>query len=731
MKPETTATDPYGGSPVYYGMPYGMANDDFSSHHSLSPLKLMRIIVRKWWVLALSVLLAISASWFYLTRATVLYKAESLIEMSVRRPRLTDQRTLISSDSDFGGAKADEIFNTRIEKFKGSRMRELAYEQLQAYGSQIPVSPEELYDVVNGVTFQLIRRSYILRVACVSSDAATAAMAANAYADAAVMFSMEENRLTSDNAVAWLMQQATQQKKNLDVLSEKVTAFRESRRFDAMENERDAMNESLKQIGSELTRLDSASILATMLMESLENVKQRPENAGDLPVSTPGRDSIIQAVSAWMDARNEHDALLSRYTPNHPEVQARAGGIERCVRQVAETIQRAHKTAAADAALLGRQTAGLRERMEALARTATELESKIVRLQAERDALQRERDIADMSYNGLLTRIEEARIAADENTTTIKIVERAATPEIPFKPRRLLVLLIGCMLGAGAGCALALLLETIEDRFDGSEDLQQLLGCPVLGLIPGFPETDRSITGQKALNDRFGQSAEAYARIRARLQVASENPPACILVCSAEPKEGKTITAANLAISFARTGVKTLLVDFDMRRPQIKSVFDLDDGVPCLLDVLGSGRYEDFANLPVVTSCPNLSVIANHAVRKYSASEIVGSQIAKDFVAWARSEYELVVIDAPPFGGVSDALNLGAMSDGALFVHRPGISNRRALRHTVAEFTASGNRVLGIVVNGVHFNRMSVFSNYNYHYGSKYYKQDAGDRRTD
>jgi Mrp family chromosome partitioning ATPase len=152
----------------------------------------------------------------------------------------------------------------------------------------------------------------------------------------------------------------------------------------------------------------------------------------------------------------------------------------------------------------------------------------------------------------------------------------------------------------------------------------------------------------------------------------------------------------------------------------VNSVFELAGDTPCLLEVLGAGKAEDFAALPVPTACSNLCAIGNHASRNLSAAEIVGSRIVKDFMAWARSSYEMVIMDSPPYGVVSDALVLAGMADGVLFVSRPGVSRRHALRTAVEDFREAGAPLLGVIVNAVNFDRMSFLSNYDYRYGRGY-----------
>jgi capsular exopolysaccharide synthesis family protein len=703
-------------------------NPDDGGLSGISPRRLLRVALRNWWLLALGVALFGAAGWGYLTLVTPKFRAASLIEMSVRRPRITNERGPVSDDTDVNSIlqlQVAEIFNTRLEKLKGKRMRELAAERIAAQTKLAPLSPEEMEDVLDDIKFDMVRKTWLIKITYANTNAQFACLVANAFAESVVQLSQEENRADSDNAVAWLETQVAKQRQTFEKIKQEVTAFRETKHMDAITNEMVTLQAAQADTGKQLTQIENAQILAVELLAAIRKVKLEPQNIGNLPDTTPRRDELLQAVSKWIAAIQDRDAELAKYTPEHPDVLARTKTIEMLKAQVAAAIERAQNTAEANVLLLQQQAEGLRQRMDTQARTAVDLENKIIRIQAEAGALEREQGVADTSYAGLLTRIEEAKLSADEYTAVVKIAEHAAPPTKPFAPLRFVILALGLLLGLAGGMGIALMVDLMEDRFMGTEDLEQTLGLRVLGLIPRLRGKGRAEIGRIAGTDRCGHAAEAYAGIRAVITASFvDHHAASLLITSSGPGEGKTITAANLAIAYANTRVKTLLVDFDLRRPQVCSVFNLPKGSPFLLDVLNEGREENFPRLPMPTDIPNLFVIGNHASREFSAAEIIGRPIISAFMAWARSEYDLVILDSPPLGVVSDALVLSGLTDGVVFVHRPGVSRRHALRGTVRQFSEAGAHLLGVIVNDVVFSRFFALSNYDYRYGGGDYTYD-------
>lgn len=712
------AVSPPSTSVPYAGTPYGLSTQEVAGTGILR--RLLSAVVRKWYLIVLATGLGSSVAWFYLSTIPERYSAESLVEMSVRRPRIASLRGAISEDADLGSS-GEEIFNTRIQKFMGTRLRVLVAVQLQATTNQPPLLREQVKEILHGVQFALIRRTYLVRVSCGTTDPQLSLLGANAAAEAAVQLAMEQNRISAEGAVTWLEQQISQQQKVLDRITQKVTSFRETTHLDACTGEKAALQTSLLGINAQLTQLEGARILADTLLAAISKVKLDPKRVGDLPDTTPRKEEVVQFVSKWLLAVQERDALLAKYTPDHPEVIARATTIEALSAQVTDAIKRAQNTAEANVHLLEQQAKGLRASIEQQTRALSALESKLIRIQSELGGLEREQMIADLGYKGLLTRIEEARLAADENTATVKVVEPAVLVGAGGGLPRTLILLLGLLLGLAGGLGLALLAEILEDRFIGTDDLERAVGLPVLGLVPRLQGKDRHTVGRVVETDRFGHGAEVFAGIRSKLwSSAPDRHVACLLITSVAAREGKTVTAANLALSCARSGLKTLLVDFDLRRPAVGQVFGLPADGPCLMEVLARKKRESFAGLAQATECADLSVIGNRASSEFSAAEIMGSQTVRDFIVWARSAYELVILDSPPFGVVSDALVLAGMADAVLFVNRPGISTRHMLRSVIEEFGDAGAPLFGVVVNGVKFGRLSALTNYDYLHGRAY-----------
>lgn len=679
--------------------------------------RLIRVLTSKWKMVATGAGYGVALALVYLLFAERVYRADALIEMSMRRPRIMGAQGAIIDDATTTWG-SEEVFNTRLEKYRSDEIRKIAAGKLGA-ALQKSMSQEEAEALLPSplaVDYRLLPRTRLLRVSVDYDDPALAAGWANAFAMAAEILAFEENRSTSESAVAWLQSQVTAQRKALEKAEEALADFRSQNQLDALEARKKNIQDSLVEFSATLVKLESQQLLAREMVGILDNVDQKPESAGRIPLTIPRQEEINAALRTWMDAVALRDGMLTRYTPKHPDVRAQDENIQILRRQLADAVQRARDTVQSDLSLVENQVNRLKSESETRRAELADLDLKIVKGQAVLSSLQRERDASDLSYRGVLNRIEEARLSADENTASVKIVRPAGPPSRPIKPRRSRVLAMALFLGSLGGLAYALFRDSLEDYITSTQDFEGDMGLKILGLVPHMDVANREELALASLNDRFSQVAESFAGVRSLIDSLA-GPELCrsLLVVSTTAAEGKTITTCNLAIMTARRGLKTLLVDFDLRRPRVGRMFGVSPDAQSLIHVLQAQDRDAFSRLPQKTMCENLEVVSSRPSRDISAAELMGSQVVKEFMAWAEANYDRVIVDSPPYGIVSDVVSLAGLTSCLVLVSRPNKSRKRATQHAIRRLSEAGARILGVVVNDVDFTKGSLFSNYRYH----------------
>lgn len=728
----SSAPLPPPGAPVYSAAPgaygsapgappyYGETQSDAGPLNALDPLRLLQIIRKKWLTLLLATLFALGAAAFYLSKAPRIYQSWATIELSVRRPRiLNKQEALIEDPSTF--TQFEDTLNTQIEKFKGKTMLPHV---VACYREMFPsekISNEELAMNLEGrASFTLVRHTRLVRITTLSRSPEFAIKACNAFAAGAEAGARAENRSVSDAAVAWLEAQAKTQKLELEAADKILLDARQKYQMDVLEGQRRTIQGSLMGFNDALTLIENKVALEQKLLDALSAVELEPEKAGELPADIPRAVDVGIALERWRGAVTERDALMSRYTSKHPAVEAQDQVVALYREQAMAALKRAKDTTAANLALYREQSDSLRKKKEDQLKLASDLERDVLDASMKIAALERERSAADSSYLGVLYRIQEARLSADENTATVKLVE-SASRAIQVQPRPLRTLFMALLLGFGVGFGLAFLAELLEDRVAGASDIETSAGIKILATIPHVKAKNRREIATASMTHQFSEMAEAFAGLRSILSSAVyRGQTQAILVASSLPEEGKTTTCCNLATAFALNGQKTLLIDFDLRRPRVGGIFPMPAGHLGLLEYLASKKTRP-EEIVYLSECRNLSVIASKASEDARPAELVGGTKVADLLSWARAHFDHILIDAPPLGIVSDALALAGLVDCVLVMARPATSRKHAVRHTIRRFHDVGISALAVVMNDVDHSKFAYHGYGPYYHYRKHY----------
>jgi capsular exopolysaccharide synthesis family protein len=354
------------------------------------------------------------------------------------------------------------------------------------------------------------------------------------------------------------------------------------------------------------------------------------------------------------------------------------------------------------------------------------------------EQLERERELADITYKSLLQRTREAQLASDENTAIIKQVEPAFEPDKPVLPNPLIIFPAGPAIGLLLGVLFVLVLDHLEDKIVGISDIEHRLRLKTLAVLPHVRRKKREQLARLVTDDKFSQFAEAVAGLRNLLDSPRYQEMSKVVLCmSTQPGEGKTVTSCSLAASCAQSGQRTLLVDFDMRRPRLARIFEKKQGeFNSLPHTLAKADPSLFASLPVPSGVENLDVVLSKASSELSPANLMGSGIIVEFFSWARQNYDRVVIDSPPFGIVGDVMTLASLVDSVMIMCCPDRTRFQPIKHAARTLTESGARVIGVIVNDVDFGRRNHFSQYDYHYRyayrytSRYGAYGQGKKRT-
>ncbi|MBK9165591.1 MAG: polysaccharide biosynthesis tyrosine autokinase [Acidobacteria bacterium] len=333
-------------------------------------------------------------------------------------------------------------------------------------------------------------------------------------------------------------------------------------------------------------------------------------------------------------------------------------------------------------------------------------------------------------------------VASQGSDNNIRVAQYAIPPKNPISPSRTSTVLAALFLSTLFGMGLALFLEYLDDTIGTTEEIESYLQLPALAAIPSLDslpkrklllvggsdkEDDESVPVNSELlinTDPRSSLAEAYRQLRTSILLSTAgHAPKSLLVTSSLPSEGKTTTATNTAISLAQTGAKVLVIDADMRRPRLHSVFGISNGEG--LSTILSSQMSEKEILAVIQQEPNskLNLLTSGPIPPNPA-ELIGSQPMAELLVTLQKHFTHVVIDSPPITSFTDGVLIASMVDGVILVVHSGKSSRQIVRRAKQLLNDVGARIFGVVLNNVDIRSQDHYHYYQSYYNQGHYRQD-------
>jgi len=539
-----------------------------------------------------------------------------------------------------------------------------------------------------------VPNSRLVDVAFVSADAAFAALAANTIADAYVEQNMDLQRRTVTTSLEWLSQELVKQQKKVEASERAMAQYREDQNALSLEQHQNIVVARLNQLNDAVTKAKTARAEKEALYDQVKAL-DTDLSAETIPAIL--QNAYIQTIKTRLaDLQREKTTLLERYGEKYPDVIKVNASLEDAVRllqvelaKAIEAVRNEYQSAAAEERTLERA-------LEAQKAAAMDLNRKSVGY----TVLEREAHSNRQVYEALLLREKELQVMANSRGSNVSVTDRATKPAEPFIPTPRHDVTVAILVGIPISLGLIFFLNRLDDTVKYPDDVSEDLKIPLLGLAPKVT-AGRQLLLSHDVPVEFG---EAFRSLRTSLIFSSGSAPTrLVMVTSAQPLEGKTTTACNLALALAMGGARVLLIDADLRRPGAHRVLPIPNGTAGLSDVL-TGRASVGAALVALDS-PKFWVIAAGSPPP-NPSELLGSQQMRVLLEEAGSgPYDWVIVDTPPVLAATDAAVLSSQVNEIVFVIGSEMTRLPHAARAHETLVQSGANRINVVLNRVDFKR--------------------------
>lgn len=581
---------------------------------------------------------------------------------------------------------------------------------------ELAESAARLEDLLHAnVDIEPVALSQIVGISFAAPDPEMAAKIANGYAEAFIRYNLARKVEATAYAKKFLEEQLALAKAKLEESERAAVEYAQAEQITDIVNVTSTLEARLAQLSQQLTETTAQRIQA----EEERRVAQSGGGATAAVMNSPEIQALRQQLA---QLEIQYNDKLRIFLPEHPEILELAIRISGVKQQIAAEISRIQATMANSVEMLVGREAAL----------AAEIDSVNVELFALRDRgirysiLRREADTNRTLYEGLLQRYKEIGAAGAIGISNVSIVDRAGVPTSASSPSLIFNLLLAILAGCGLSVIAVIALEQLDDTIKSLDEVEGSLALTPLGLLPQIKAPD---TIEAALRSPRSNFAEAVRSIRTAIQFSFENgAPRTISVTSARPGDGKSTAALAIARSFAEMGVRSVIVDADMRKPTLHAALNLanDGGLSAIL----TGE-QDWTTQIIETDLPNLHAIPAGPYPGNPA-ELLGSEHFQNLIAALEAEYDFVCIDSPPVIGLADAPLIGSAVHSFILVAGAARTSKRSIRGVLRRMAQANAQALGLVLNWVDLDKRTFgYGEYGYGYGYGYGSYGYGGGRTE
>ncbi len=556
-----------------------------------------------------------------------------------------------------------------------------------------PLTDEDIVALMiqGNLSVEPVKNTKIVRIVYSNRSPAIAKLIADAVAKAYIDEILDMKLTTSRYALQWMTTKAQEERKKLEASEMAMQNYMRANDLVTVENKLAISPQRLSEFSSQLSK---AQTERKVLEDILKQINAAGTNSFHLENITllAGNEVLKRQREAIFKARQNISELSKKFGEKHPAMIKANDELHELTNQQQAEINRVVATTKNSYELAKSQEKNLEELLSSTKSDLLNLNEKFIQY----SIMKRDVDANRLVYESLTSSIKREGVTEQSQSVNVWVIKNASLPGAPSKPNKRRSLAIGLLLGLMCGVGCAFLVEYLDNTVKSEKDLESRYGLTVLGSVEKLKEKGKHIESYIVQNP-LSPLAESYRLIRSGLLLSSaEHPPKTILVTSMGPNEGKTTTTINIARVLSQGNKTVLIIDCDMRRPRVHTVFSMQNEKG-LSNYLTGNLHE---NIIHQVTGEDIFVITSGSIPPNPA-DLAGSKKLKLLVEKMAENFDFVLLDSPPVQMVTDSLALAQLVDGTVVVVKAGETTYDMTQSGLKKLKDVQCHFLGFVLNGI------------------------------
>ncbi|AVH72470.1 GumC family protein [Nostoc sp. 'Lobaria pulmonaria (5183) cyanobiont'] len=721
-----------------------MTMESLPSFEEVNIQKYLEVIQRRWLPLVGIFAISVTLGCLYAFSLKPSYKAEGSLMIKTNR-----SSSLTGLPDDIGRLEAlnvnDNPLETQVRVIGSNPVIEKTINSLNLKDSQGKLL--SIPDLAKQLKIEGIKGTDVVQLSYKGGDPELAAKIINEVIDSYIDLNIKANQNEARTAKQVLVTEVPKAEEVVRRAESKLRLFKETNKVVVLEQEAAAAVDTISKLGNQISQALAQLDDVKGRLEQLSSEAQVDSRQGVIESELSQAPGVQKVLAQLQETESQLALERTRFSPEHPTItsleekvaalnnllkertgqvagkaQITQGSLQ--VGQLRQSLIADITRAQAERVGLERQIATLKQQQNAYIKRANNLP----RLEQSQRELERKLQAAQTTYETLLKKRQEIDIAQNQKIPNARVISYALIPDKAEGPRKMLFIVGGAGVGFFLGIIVAFTLDLIDRSVKTVKEAKDVLRYSVLGVIPtqarngkdhsSIAGLDRPIPKIIGRDIPYFPVGNAYQILQVNLKfLCSDKPLKSIVITSSVAREGKSDVSANLAVTMAQAGRRVLLVDADMRHPIQHHIWGLTNTMGLSNVILNQASLDTV----VQEVMPNLEVLTSGVLPPNPVAMLDSQRMATLISNFGR-EYDFVIFDTPPLSGIADAAVLSTLTDGILLVVRPGVVDLNSANAAKEFLTQSGQKVLGIVINGV--NAKNEPNNYFYDTKKRQIEQD-------